>query len=669
MAVDLYIGGRRVDCAPDGLILMNWTREELDSPATIRNTYSQSITIPATPENNAVFGRIWMSGRVTPSGGYNPLKRADFAIYDDLGAVLQSGYAKLNAIQRRGRDIYAYAVTLYGGLGDFFANLATDADGHALTLAGIRYRHNGTYKSAADIPQSCSAVGVATNWDELRTSAGNLLTFVPAYNGIPSGEFDADKALVRAQDFANVRDSGSEGGVSYWPLNWPSDDTALCDLGGRFTEWETQDLRGYLQRPALWIPAFFDAISQPQNNGGYSVTLDPSFFNASNPRYNREYLTLPLLDIAALVEDGRTSSQTTLADFLRDSMSPADLLISYCKTYGLLMVKDEARKHIDIMQRSTYYATGADVIDLTERVDLSRDRSDIPSVTESPFYDFRSEMAGQAASEYEAQTGARLGSQRIATGWEFGGDAVDIMASVRTRGAAVVTESSPYFFYGFTEVEGDAVYQLKFGKYGTPSVTYYDRADHSKTLQVSLAPFSAGTIRRYGGAATIDLFPKIQLHGADNAPEDGAGILVQFLGMVALPEDSLDGSAMEFRLTDDSEIMGTLNGGRACWDMRRIGPSLTELPQFTWADWTQIYPSRWQAYLADRLDADTRVMRCWVDFRGIPVDGSLLRRFFFYDGVLWSLNRIVNHSITTTDPTECEFVRVQDIANYTTRQI
>ena len=47
------------------------------------------------------------------------------------------------------------------------------------------------------------------------------------------------------------------------------------------------------------------------------------------------------------------------------------------------------------------------------------------------------------------------------------------------------------------------------------------------------------------------------------------------------------------------------------------------------------------------------------------VDESLLRNFYWFDGALWALNRIIDYSLTTSGPTKCEFVKVQDKTNYT----
>ena len=60
------------------------------------------------------------------------------------------------------------------------------------------------------------------------------------------------------------------------------------------------------------------------------------------------------------------------------------------------------------------------------------------------------------------------------------------------------------------------------------------------------------------------------------------------------------------------------------------------------------------------------MVTAWVDLRGMQVWNDLLRRFYAFDGAVWSLNRITDYSLTTFGPTKCEFVKVQDITNYTT---
>ena len=54
-----------------------------------------------------------------------------------------------------------------------------------------------------------------------------------------------------------------------------------------------------------------------------------------------------------------------------------------------------------------------------------------------------------------------------------------------------------------------------------------------------------------------------------------------------------------------------------------------------------------------------------MNLAGLKVGHDLFRRFYYFDGAVWALNKITNYSATTWDLTECEFVKVQDAANYT----
>ena len=72
--------------------------------------------------------------------------------------------------------------------------------------------------------------------------------------------------------------------------------------------------------------------------------------------------------------------------------------------------------------------------------------------------------------------------------------------------------------------------------------------------------------------------------------------------------------------------------------------------------------------MRDLLDKDTKVLKARVNLEGLKVDQSLLRRFFWYDGSIWVLNKITNYSLTTFDTAECEFIQVRDKSNYTNGQ-
>ena len=124
----LYIGGLKADLSDRSFILLNYAMNDLADPAKVSNSYSQQVTLPGTPANDAIFGDFFRPDRYisgTGTGiGYDPRKKVDFAIYAETGEIIESGYVVLNSIRSSRSGGVEYRVTLFGGLGSFFQSLS-----------------------------------------------------------------------------------------------------------------------------------------------------------------------------------------------------------------------------------------------------------------------------------------------------------------------------------------------------------------------------------------------------------------------------------------------------------------------------------------------------------------------------------------------------------------
>lgn len=292
--ISLYIAGHRVDLSDESFILFNYTMEDLSNPAIVKNSFSQQITLKGTATNNRIFGHIWKPDRLTHYGigqdgiNFDPTQKTPFVIYNEMQEILERGYCKLDEITRDG-GMVEYKVSLYGGLGAFFFALAYDSDGNRRTLADLKF--TGSSAGASELDFTITASAVRDAWarlggDEDASALWDILNFIPAYNGLPGGTFDAGKALVNVEDL-NL--PVPEGYTS-------SEGWAIATLADKYTEWEVKDLRSYLQRGVVKVSKIIQAICQDYNNGGYDVILDPAFFNSSNPYYADTWMTLPMIN-------------------------------------------------------------------------------------------------------------------------------------------------------------------------------------------------------------------------------------------------------------------------------------------------------------------------------------------------------------------------------------
>lgn len=298
--ISLYIADNLVDLDDDSFILFNYTAEETASPSVVRNSFTRTITLKGTARNNAIFGDIFRLDRVTVEGvNFDATRKTPFVIYDEMGEILESGYVKLDKVTKNSGTV-SYDLTLYGGLGSFLYGLAYTDDGEKRSLADLDFL--GTANPAREFDFTINRQNVQAAWARLAgdTSVPALwdtLNFAPCYNGKPGGTFDADRALVVAET-ANLQTVDEEGRTT-------REGFVMCSLAKEYTDWETRDLRSYLQRPVLRFRRLVEALCNQENNGGWIVNLDSDFFSNANPYYNDTWLTLPILNTMDVeIEEG-----------------------------------------------------------------------------------------------------------------------------------------------------------------------------------------------------------------------------------------------------------------------------------------------------------------------------------------------------------------------------
>ena len=313
--IELFLGGQSVEFNEPPEILFSYIRTDYTDPTVLRNSYSKTLTIEGTPNNNRIFNSIYHLDQIVDISTFNPAKRMDFQLFSN-GDILEQGYAKLDKINKNGKNI-SYDITLYGGLGEFLYNLSYDqtAEGSDVSRGGGEDRrlsslvfYNETEPNK-EFDFDITKETVAEAWEALEKGTGatkwQYINFAPAYNGYPK-DFDADKVLINTQG-STVRmtfnNNGTTSAVTGFPTVISQGDStyraynnyAIGELPKEMTEWEMRDLRSYLQRPVLSMKGFIQAISNPINNGNYNVVLDPAFFNSDNPYYEKAWVTLPQL--------------------------------------------------------------------------------------------------------------------------------------------------------------------------------------------------------------------------------------------------------------------------------------------------------------------------------------------------------------------------------------
>lgn len=713
--ISLYIADQLVDIDEQSFILFNYTMEDLSNPTIVKNSFSRQITLRGTPNNNRLFGDVFRLDRKTLFGtGYagvefDATRKTPFKIYNEQGEIVESGYVKLDEVAKVG-SMVEYKVTLYGGLGSFFYALMYNEDGSKKTLTDLRYLNlAGKYiHKPGDLSYYGGYEMIQQAWQYLQDpymyeheadSHDNMwchiVNFAPCYNGMPD-DFSADKAVCNKpyDNVPNYDYFDVDGHLTEFSFKSGAS-SLLMQMANTHSEWEMRDLRWYLQRPIFRIKALFDAICDTENNGGYDVRLHESFFNEENALFWHGWFTLPMI----YSED--RYADDAIQKLLLQSHAPAEYIISYAKMFGLVFVADISKKTIQIMPRAEFY-NGGSIIDLSARVAVDNITIS-PTIAQSRFYQYGSDAVGSWAEKYKEDYGRDYAIHRVDTGYDFNADTKIVTEGIVFKDAVDVEERSLLFFSNnlARDESGGKEEYFYLPKYESVKLQmwgYVNGEEEMREYEVK-NPYEWKRFPFNENYPLSDLFPKVQFHDGKQKQIDGANVLLVFNGMKKTPTWNVYGSAvdLEYYLTDDTPDMQLLNEGVPCWNYsKKNSIVMTSLPSFRrsyaesveggekilatyeWgeplargtngttlgSDSATIYNRYWKQYQRDRYDVDTIKMSCKVNLRGLPVNLSLMRNFFYYQGAIFVLNAIRNHSLTTLDNTECEFIKVQDIENY-----
>lgn len=262
--MELFIDNYQVDL--ENLLQPNFNYAFLDTynPSSVKSSYSKTIKIPKSKSN-----------LVKPRG--------DFEIRDN-GRVLQKGYYVLDSETQEKTKAY-YEITLYGQLGDFFYHLSSGS------LADLYYGWKGSRDVEDRYKIEWSNDYVYYSWNRPRDSFEANLVPIPCVT--ENKNFDYKKTVIEDKLFKVP--SGSSLIDGKYSLVETEDSTT----------WLRQNFQTDIMPLGLRYSEIIKACTRPENNGGYTVNLDPSFFNDKNPYWKDLFVLFeqPAQDYGNVTED------------------------------------------------------------------------------------------------------------------------------------------------------------------------------------------------------------------------------------------------------------------------------------------------------------------------------------------------------------------------------
>ena len=387
---------------------------------------------------------------------------------------------------------------------------------------------------------------------------------------------------------------------------------------------------------------------------------------------------------------GAKVSKRTLLD---TKETPADYLISFCKQFNLHFLKNPYNKTVKILTRGEFFERDkvSDIQELIDRTDYSIN----PVTFDKKYYDLSLESVGGDFSDKYTATYSRIyGSQRVDTGYEFDTEPKQVLSGNTLKTAIQCVQKSKYYL---SPIATGIMYRTPSYLYQGMKYVLYNGTLSSGTTKEMEADLQTYDFPTLGGDKFYDWIDKPQFKDADGKAVKGEKVLLFYNGIKSAVNSN--GIRVEYVLSDDVSAMGLLNDGTPCYlysesNYNTGGTEIcvfaNELPHFSryktsgssitysldFGEPKQLYIDNivsntnatlyrryWDRYLSDLYDVNNRVVTAKVQLEKRP-SYELLRRFYWFDNSYWCLNKIKNYNVCSLEPTECEFVKVRALRNY-----
>lgn len=280
MKIELYLDDNLVEINKDIDFVLNKQYTNLTDLTSIIVDYSKTIKVPMTPHNNELFNYVYKFEHQTVIGidtiSYNPSQKIPMTMLFN-GSIVMEGYALLNSVNMKDK---VYEINLYGQLGKIFSELKEKTIDEYKEHFNDHIFFTSVKMNTKTISDSIVNQYWTTDWDSQDWT--NFFGFAPQLIGDADNfEIDTYETTVPLsdEDYVKFEDTiNSTRGITY----------ANVYVKDGFDFNQYCEMRTYMCRPYVYVNKLIQLVQNEINNGdydGYTMTLDPDWFQAGNPYY------------------------------------------------------------------------------------------------------------------------------------------------------------------------------------------------------------------------------------------------------------------------------------------------------------------------------------------------------------------------------------------------
>lgn len=341
-------------------------------------------------------------------------------------------------------------------------------------------------------------------------------------------------------------------------------------------------------------------------------------------------------------EEITSDSRVVKNDLLDGETTQGDILIDYCKMFGLIF--DTEGNKVRITNKNTFF-NNYQIIDWNDKIDYSKDINIIPLSFDSKYLLLQyKDNESYYSKYYKNKYNQEYGIARINTNYEFNSEDKNLIEG--TFDGTIMSKEATRMLIG-----NDYIFRLD-----EKILPAYFTLDNNERNPISTS------------------FNLLFNNGIKNINNP---IWVSDSSVIMENENIGGGDACWLDLTNTTitnnfatqisyypQFSTLSNDGLYSWSFgypreNYAGWSPSEYPEFS-----TIYSNFWKNYISEIYNVDNKIVKCYVKLTPNDMCQFSFRNFIKAFGCLWHVNKINNYNPLSDAPTEVEMIKVTNIDAY-----
>lgn len=492
-----------------------------------------------------------------------------------------------------------------------------------------------------DLTQNITACDKTSNLSKIAFSKDNALRSVirvvdnatNAVLGTWNAYFADDDTNMTIPDSADmvgivpvtrVRFSAAEGAMGMWSFQMPVKLKFHADSGFRIESATFFMNTHNPYRGRTIVTPWFDFYWSGQTN--------TSKLLYRNVRYNTSDPT-------------RTGMRISMAKLFPTEVAPFQVLIDYCKMFGLMMKLDDINKTIIITTRHNWFGdgegiNGSNFVDWSDKMDASRGFALKPVSFESKFVDLTYDASSdENAKIYLDKYQIQYGAKRISTDYEFDTKSSQLTSGIKP--SIVISRKMATLAFIRSVVTNDDAAANIYAK--NHNEVYISNLDSNKSANVwgnfyfrnPNQPIDLALGNDVVSITDDDLY---QIHTNTFGYTTDPSVTINMTKIPTLSTISADG---QYSIMYDEP--------REYYSRSVSNPPYTCIYNLLLKEWLDERYYKWNKVLT-------------TYFKLSPSDWNT--KFVLVDNVLYMVNKIIDYNPSSSEPTKCELVQVHNQPAY-----